>query len=183
MGNDIFKELAEEIEALPNKIEETYEQVTIQVMNDTADKMQRNLKSGVDKGTIFTQLKGKNAGIVEKLKNRLVKEKVYVKNVIYKITVDFDDTTIVDEEIGVNVGKYKNEPRAPKKRNYSIRPATWHDLAYIINEGRGENFSQTTEKVVAGNYFITKAERNARNWRKKRDKEFIKKIDSMEGLE
>ena len=155
--DNVFDRLAKELNKLPEEIQQVFEETTIQEINATATKMQINLKRGSGN---------------EHLNNNMVEDTLYIKGKYYEKTIDWNDDKIVDEDVGIAWGKYKDKPRARKKRNYSLRPATYHDLAYIINYGRGANFSQSSDKIVAGNYFITKATRNAKNWRNKRDKNF-----------
>ena len=160
----VFDRLAKELNKLPEEIQQAFEETTIKEIDATAIKMEINLKRGSGN---------------ERLNANMVDEKRYIKGKYYERTIDWNDNKIVDDDIGVAWGKYKDKPRARKKRNYSLRPATYHDLAYIINYGRGANFSQSSEKIVAGNYFITKATRNAKNWRNKRDKNFRIELANM----
>lgn len=162
--DNVFDQLAKELNKLPEEIQEAYEEATIQQIDETYYKMYKNL----ERGSGSTRL---NAHTVEEI--------VYIKGKYYERTVDWDDKRIVDDDNNVEWGKYKDKPRARKKRNYSLRPATYHDLAYIMNYGRGANFSQSSEKIRAGNYFITKATRNAKNWRKKRDKRFNEELNKL----
>lgn len=166
---DVFDELAKQLNVLPEKIQQAYEKSTIEQIDETAEKMKKNLERGSTSGTALTLL-------ASRLNDNMVEDKVYIKGKYYERTIDWDDNKIVDEDLGIKWGKYKDKPRARKKRNYSLRPATYHDLAYIINYGRGANFSQESTKIVAGNYFINKATRNAKNWRKKRDKKFNEEL-------
>lgn len=160
----VFDRLAKELNKLPEEIQQAFEETTIKEINATATKMQINLKRGSGS---------------ERLNNNMVEDTLYIKGKYYEKTIDWKDDKIVDDDIGVAWGKYKDKPRARKKRNYSLRPATYHDLAYIMNYGRGANFSQSSEKIRAGNYFITKATRNAKNWRKKRDKRFNEELNKL----
>jgi hypothetical protein len=77
------------------------------------------------------------------------------------------------------VGSFKGIPRASGKRNYSIAPATYKDLAYIIDAGRGANFSKSGIKVVQGSNFIKKAWRNSKSWKKKREIYFKVELDVL----
>ena len=160
----VFDRLAKELNKLPEEIQQAFEETTIKEINATAQKMQINLKRGSGN---------------ERLNNNMVEDTLYIKGKYYEKTIDWNDDKIVDEDVGIAWGKYKDKPRARKKRNYSLRPATYHDLAYIINYGRGANFSQSSDKIVAGNYFITKATRNAKNWRTKRDKKFNEELNKL----
>ena len=169
---DVFDELAKQLNVLPEKIQQAYEKSTIEQINESAEKMKKQLEKGSASGTALTSL-------ASRLNDNMVEDTVYIKGKYYERTVDWNDERIVDEDIGVNWGKYKDKPRARKKRNYSLRPATYHDLAYIINYGRGANFSQDDKKIVAGNYFINKATRNAKNWQKKRDKRFNERLKKI----
>lgn len=171
--DDIFDKLSRELEKLPNDIQGVYEATTITQIDITADTLKRNLLRGSGANTIMS------SKLTTLLNANMVDEKNYIKGMAYERIIDWDDSKIVDEDLGINYGKYKNVPRARKKRNFSVRPATYHDLAYIINYGRGANFSATDNKVIAGNYFITKATRNASKWRVKRDKLFNQALDKL----
>lgn len=162
MADDVFDRLGKSLVETTEQIQEIYEKTTIKTIDLTAMNMKKNLVRGSGSESL-------NAHIVEP-------EPVYIKGQLYERTIDWSEE-IVDD----NYGKYADIPRLPKKRNYSIRPATWHDLAYIINSGRVAPLSQDNKKVViyAGNNFINKAVRNNRNWRKKRDKLFKQEIDLL----
>lgn len=162
MADDVFDRLGNELVNTAEQLQEIYEKTTIQTIDDTAENMKKNLVRG-------SGSKSLNAHIVEP-------KPVYIKGQLYERTVDWSDE-IVDKKYGT----YADIPRLPKKRNFSLRPATWHDLAYIINSGRVAPFSQDNKKVViyAGNNFINKAVRNNKNWRKKRDKLFKQEVDLL----
>lgn len=157
---DVFDRLGKGLIETTEQLQEIYEKTTIQTIDATAQNMRKNLIRG-------SGSKSLNAHIVEP-------KPVYIKGQLYERTVDWSDE-IVDK----SYGQYADKPRLPKKRNYSIRPATWHDLAYIINFGRVANFSKDNVKIIAGNNFINKAVRNNRNWRKKRDKLFKQEVDLL----
>lgn len=167
MADDVFDKLGKGLVNTAEQLQEIYEKTTIQTIDITAQNMKKNLIRG-------SGSKSLNAHIVEP-------KPVYIKGKLYERTIDWDDQTIVNEDKGTGWGIYANVSRAPKKRNYSLRPATYHDLAYIINYGRGAAFSQDKKKVViyAGNNFINKAVRNNKNWRKKRDKLFKQEVDLL----
>lgn len=162
----VFDRLAKELNKLPEEIQQAFEETTIKQIDLT---METVVKKALIRGSGSQRL---NDNMVEP-------KPLYIKGKYYERTIDWDDKKIVDDDLNVEWGKYKDKPRARKKRNYSLRPATYHDLAYIINYGRGANFSQSSEKIVAGNYFINKATRNAKNWRNKRDKNFRIELANM----
>lgn len=162
MADDVFDRFGKGLVEVTAQLQEIYEKTTIKTVDLTINNLEKNLVRG-------SESKSLNAHIVRP-------KPVYIKGQLYERTVDWSDE-IVDKKYGT----YADVPRLPKKRNYSIRPATWHDLAYIINSGRVAPLSQDNKKVViyAGNNFINKAVRNNKNWRKKRDKLFRQEVDLL----
>ena len=170
--DNVFDRLAKELETLPNEIQELYEEATKQEIRIAGQTLKKNLIRGADKNTRFNTL-------VQQLNNNIYEKETFIKGTYYEVEVDWNDDKIVNTDLGIGYGKYAHIPRARKKRNYSKSPATYKDLAYIINYGRGANFSQTGAKVVAGNYFITKAVRSVKKWKVKRDINFKAKLDIL----
>lgn len=160
MSDEVFDVLAKELGTLAENIQDLYEKTTIEVIEETTQKMANNLSRTSDSQSLNDHM--------------IVSEPVYIKGVLYQREIDWSNE-IVDK----TYGQYADVPRLPKKRNYSISPATWHDLAYIINYGRAANFSTTNVKIITGTYFVDRATRNAKHWRKKRDNKFRAKIDSI----
>lgn len=174
MANEnVFETLAKELETLPNEIQEIYENVTVQEIRVAGRTLEKNLVRGAGKNTNFS------SALIQQLNNNVQTVETFIKGEYYEVEVDWNNERIVNTDLGIGYGKYKDKPRAKKKRNYSISPATYKDLAYIINYGKGANFSQTNEKVVAGNYFIQKAVRSVKKWKVKRDLVFKTKIDLL----
>lgn len=150
---DVFLDLAKKLEKLPNEIENALITATKKAIDEAAIKMDINLKRG--------------AGVDTKLANhQLPPQKIDTK---YEYGYEFDWSDKVVNAKTDYPSKYKDIPRLSGKRNYSRAPATWHDLAYIIDAGYVAPFSTTGAKIKAGTNFIKKARRNAKNWRKKRD--------------
>jgi hypothetical protein len=169
---NVFDRLAKELNTLPNEIQEIYEDATKQEIRVAGNTLRKNLIRGAGKNTRFNTL-------VQKLNERIYEKETFIKGQYYEVEVDWTDERLVNTDLGLGYGKYAHIPRARKKRNYSIRPATYKDLAYIINYGRGANFSQSNEKVIAGNYFVQKAVRSIKKWRIKRDLIFRTKLDIL----
>lgn len=151
---DVFLELANKLKDFPKEVEKALVTATKKAVDEAGRKMETNLARG--------------AGIDTRLDDHRLPAKIIDNDRVYSYQIDWQDT-IVDEDIGVPYGIYVDKPRMAGKRNYSRAPATWHDLAYIIDDGRVANFSKTGAKVVAGTNFIKKARRNAKSWTKKRD--------------
>lgn len=150
---DVFLDLAKKLEKLPNEVENALITATKKAVNEAGQKMEINLKRG--------------AGIDTKLAKHQLPAKITDNKNVYAYEIDWSDE-IVNKNTSYPT-EYAEISRLGGKRNYSRAPATWHDLAYIIDEGHVARFSQTGAKVVAGTNFIKKARRNAKSWRKKRD--------------
>lgn len=170
---DIFEKLARELNTLPVEIQEAYESATEDEIRVAGNTLRKNLIRGAGKDTIFSST------LVQNLNNSIQENETFVKGEYYEVDIDWNDDKIVNTDLGLGYGKYKNVPRAKGKRNYSLSPATYKDLAYIINYGRGANFSQKASKVIAGNYFIQKATRSVKKWKAKRDITFKAKLDLL----
>lgn len=172
-SDNIFEKLAQELNTLPNEIQEAYEEATKEEIRVAGNTLEKNLIRGAGKSTEFS------SSLIQNLNNNMQKTENFVKGQYYEIDIDWNDNNIVNTDLGIGYGKYADVPRARKKRNYSLRPATYKDLAYIINYGRGANFSQTGTKVILGNYFIQKAARSVKKWKEKRDLVFRTKLDLL----
>ena len=170
---NVFDRLAKELNTLPNEIQEIYEDTTKQEIRVAGNTLRKNLIRGAGKNTLMSQT------LINNLNKNITEKETFIKGRYYEVEVDWDDERIVNTDLGIKTGTFADKPRARKKRNYSIRPATYKDLAYIINYGRGANFSQSNEKVIAGNYFVQKAVRSIKKWRVKRDLIFRTKLNIL----
>ena len=170
---NVFDKLAKELNTLPNEIQELYEDATKQEIRVAGMTLRKNLIRGASKNTRFNTLAQKLA------ENTPMPQETFIKGQYYEVEIDWDDERIVNIDLGRGYGKFAHIPRARKKRNYSKSPATYKDLAYIINYGRGANFSKTNDKIMMGNNFIQKAQRSVKKWRVKRDLVFKTKLDIL----
>lgn len=171
---NVFDRLAKELNTLPNEIQELYEDATKQEIRVAGMTLRKNLIRGAGKNTNF------GSSLIQQLNDNITKPKeTFLKGQYYEVEVDWDDERLVNTDLGIKSGKYANIPRARKKRNYSKVPATYKDLAYIINYGRGANFSQSNEKVIMGNFFVQKAVRSVKKWKVKRDLVFKTKLNVL----
>lgn len=170
---NVFDRLAKELNTLPNEIQEIYEESTKQEIRVAGNTLRKNLIRGAGKNTLMSQT------LINNLNNNMVEKETFIKGLTYQVEIDWDEKRLVNTDLGIKTGTFADIPRARKKRNYSIRPATYKDLAYIINYGRGANFSQGKEKVIAGNYFVQKAVRSVKKWKVKRDLVFNTKLDFL----
>lgn len=150
MANDVFLDLAKKLENFPNAVSNALITATKKAVNEVGQKMELNLKRG--------------AGIDTELANHQLPAKIIDNDRVYAYQIDWSDQ-LVNQPNPINA----QIPRLPKKRNFSKAPASWHDLAYIIDEGYVAPYSTTGIKVVAGTDFIKKARRNAKSWKEKRD--------------
>jgi len=161
MADNVFDELAAAIGTLPDEIKEAFEQATIEEVDKSAEKLSAYLYANCGSTT---------------LRQHSVDTKTLIPGVVYIRTVDWDDVTPVNELKGKSWGRYKNKKRARGKRNYSIRPATCHDLAYIINSGQ-MNTDGTTRRL--GTYFITKGLRRVKDTDKNIDRNFAIRLQAI----
>ena len=146
---NVFERLAEGLQALPQQLQDIYEDKTIETVD-----------------TYFYNFAGdlRDTSGSESLNLKMtVYPPAYKKGKFYIRRLDWDDKTIVNVDQGKSYGAQKERERGRRKRNYSVYPATYHDLAYIINYGHDG---------IAGTYFIKKARRKLNRWEKKRDNEF-----------
>lgn len=170
---NVFDRLARELNTLPKEIQDTYEETTKQEIRVAGNTLEKNLVRGAGKNTLMSNR------LITELNKNVTKREIFIKGSYYEVEVDWDNERIVNPDLGIGYGTFAKVPRARKKRNYSKNPATYHDLAYIINYGRGANFSQGKNKVILGNYFIQKATRSVKKWKVKRDLVFRAKIDIL----
>lgn len=156
MVDNPFDKLAEELGVLPEEIEEAYLQATEKALNEEGRKLYQNLKkSGTSELDNHLEDKG-----LAKTKNT------------YTYEVDWSE-----ELVNPNRKPRTERVRQPGKRDYGVAPATWRDLAFIINFGRRSDEDNHT--IVAGNNFITKAWRNAKKWKKKQEINFSVNLDLL----
>ena len=143
---DVFKELEKSLLQLGANLQPEYEAAVIEEMDKSAIKLY----------DYFMQNSGSNT-----LNDNMVTYPVKTK-FTYTWVVDWDDKKIVNElkrkenSKSKGWGQQADKPRGRGKRNYSIRPATVHDLAYIIEHGE-KNADGTTKRL--GTYFIKKGMR------------------------
>lgn len=158
MADNVFDELAEAIGALPDDIKKAYQQATIEEVDKSAQKLSDYLYATCGSST---------------LRSHTVDTKTLVPDLVYIRTVDWDDNIPVNELKGKSWGRDRQKPRGRGKRNYSLRPATCHDLAYIINSGQ-MNADGTTKRL--GTYFITKGMRRVKDTDKNIERNFNIKL-------
>lgn len=154
MAGSVFDDIADAIGALPDDIKDAFQEATIEEVDKSAQKL----------SDYFFATCGSTT-----LRNHTVDTTLLIPDVMYVHTVDWDDNTPVNELKGKSWGRDKNKIRARGKRNYSIRPATCHDLAYIINSGQ-MNADGTTRRL--GTYFITKGMRRIKDTDKNIERNF-----------
>lgn len=155
MADNPFERLSEIFNVLPGQIQEAYEEATIETIDQNAEKLKNFLRANSGSATL-------NAQMVENVRK--------TDHVYYEREITWDDTKIVNIEQGKGVGRDINKPRAKGKRNFSLHPATYKDLAYIINHGHGGK---------SGNSFIQRGVRRISRWRKDRDIAFEKKLNEI----
>lgn len=156
---DVFEELAKELNTLPGRIQQAWEEASIKQVDIEANKL----------SDFYIQHSESNT-----LNSQMYNRPLYFKGHYYIRTVDWDDKTPVNALVGKRWGTESHRVREKGKRNYSIRPATSHDLAYILNFGHVDS---KTKKYIAGNSFLTRGLRRIKGWQKKRDILFKTKLD------
>ena len=170
---NVFDRLAKELNTLPSEIQKAYEDATEQEIRVAGFTLKKNLIRGAGKNTLASQT------LINSLNKNVTEKETFIKGQYYEVEIEWDNDRIVNTDLGIGYGRFAEIPRARKKRNYSKVPATYHDLAYIINYGRGANFSKTKDKIMLGNNFIEKAMRSVKKWKEKRDLVFRTKLDIL----
>lgn len=150
--NNVFDSLATHLTNLPADIQDAYETATIETVNDTFKILQRELITRSRSNTLNSKMYSTTP--------------VYVEHKYYRVGVDWSD-----DLVNPSRSYTRTVVRKPGKRNYSLHPATYHDLAYIINYGHGG---------VAGNYFIKQSMRRIKGWESVRDKKFDLMLSEMD---
>lgn len=150
---NVFERLAEGLQALPQQLQDIYEDKTIETVDTYFYNFAGDLRDTSGSESLNAKMTVYPA--------RYEKGKAYIRD------LDWDDKTIVNVDQGKSYGAQKKRIRERNKRNYSVYPATYHDLAYIINYGHDG---------IAGTYFIKKARRKLDRWENKRDNEFRKEL-------
>lgn len=150
---NVFDEIAEKIGVLANDVQNEYVEACIEETDKSADKLDAYFTANSNSSTLNSH---------KDLRTIKTKD-VYIR------VVDWNDKLIVNELQGKSWGRDARKERARGKRNFSVRPATVHDLAYIINYGE-INSDGTTKRL--GTYFITKGMRRIKNKDKNIEKNF-----------
>lgn len=148
-----YERLAQRFNALPEQIQQAYEEATIEEIDKAADKLKTFLLQNSGSETL-------NAKIDDKTRK--------IDHQYYEREITWNDKRIVNLDQKKAIGRDINKKRAKGKRNFSLHPATYKDLAYIINYGHGG---------VVGNQFIKRGLRRIKNWRKDRDITLERKLD------
>lgn len=156
MAKSVFEKIGEKINALPKQVETAFLDATEQALTEEGQKLYQNLqKSGSSSLNAHLENKG------------LIKGKI-----LYTYIVDWSN-----ELVSPNRKIKRERTRRVGKRDYGVAPATWNDLAYIINYGTKSD--ETDKTIRAGNFFITKAMRNAKKWKKKQESNFKLNLDLL----
>ena len=152
---NVFDEIAAKLNTLPENIQTAYEESCIESIDNAANKLEKFLRKNSGSTTLNEQMKT---------------SKMLIPHIYYERDIDWDDNIAVNVLKGKSYGRDREKPREKGKRNYSLRPATSHDLAYIINHGHDG---------IAGTYFITRGMRRIKNRFKERDRKFEAKLDVL----
>ncbi len=146
MAGDVFDRLGKALEELPNELDDAYRSATKEELIKAGNTFRSALLATSGSKTLNEQMT--SAFTFDD------------KNDYYAFDLTWDDTTPVNVLKGKSYGRDRDKPREHGKRNYSIRPATSHDLAYIINQGHDG---------IMGTRFIARGRNKIKDWRKKRD--------------
>lgn len=141
---DVFDRLSLALDKLPAELDAAYREATKTELINAGNTFRDTMRA----------LSGSSS-----LNARMTTE-IVISDDYYAYNITWDDVTVVNVAEGKGYGRDMDKPRARGKRNYSIRPATYHDLAYIINQG---------EKGFMGKRFIQRGRNKIKDWRKKRD--------------
>lgn len=144
---DVFDRLSEALTKLPEELDKAYREVT-----------QKEIKEAGDTMRDFFNANSGSASLNAQMTTEFI-----INGDYYAYNITWDDELIVNVQQGKSYGRDRDKPRKRGKRNYSIRPATYHDLAYIINQG---------EKGFMGKRFIQRGRNKVKKWRLKRDNAF-----------
>lgn len=144
---DVFDRLSEALTKLPEELDKAYREVTQKEIKEAGDTMRDFFKANSGSTSLNAQMT----------------TEFVINGDYYAYNITWDDELIVNVQQGKSYGRDRDKPRERGKRNYSIRPATYHDLAYIINQG---------EKGFMGKRFIQRGRNKVKKWRLKRDNAF-----------
>lgn len=144
---DVFDRLSEALTKLPEELDKAYREVTQKEIKEAGDTMRDFFKANSGSASLNAQMT----------------TEFIINGDYYAYNITWDDELIVNVQQGKSYGRDRDKPRERGKRNYSIRPATYHDLAYIINQG---------EKGFMGKRFIQRGRNKVKKWRLKRDNAF-----------
>ena len=148
---DVFELLEKRLIEMGEDLQPEYEKAVIEEVNRSADFFHNYLLQNSGSETL----------------NKYMYDKPIKTAVAYTREIDWDNNIIVNElddkketvTAGKGWGAQASRPREKGKRNYSIAPATVHDLAYIIENGE-KNPDGTTQRL--GTYFIKKGMRRVK---------------------
>ena len=179
--DSVFDYLAEAIEKLPEQVQEAAVSATKEAVNKYGMRMYDYLKQH---GTF----RDGTVDGADKLAGQHLRDHIYHKDNFDKAEsadaiwfyVDWDNTLVNPKLSGAGINANAETGRGKYtggKRNYSMVPATWHDLAYILATGRTIKKKDGTTTIVAGKPFLVQGVRKKSGWKGYQTKEFAKKID------
>ena len=116
---DVFDKLADALDDLAQELDEAYREATRIELIKAGDTLRDYLRANSGSASLNAQMS----------------TEILISGDYYAYTITWDDSLIVNVVEGKGYGRDREKPRARGKRNYSIRPATYHDLAYIIDLG------------------------------------------------
>lgn len=157
---ELLDPLITKVENIPDIVEEAYKEAVVEEVDNSAIKLNSYFIANSGSATL-------NA-------HRDVGREW--RGSVYFAKVDWDNKTPVNELQGKSWGRFKDKPRKKGKRNFSINPATTHDLAYIINYGE-RNADGSIKRV--GTYFINKGFRRIKDLDKNIERTFRIKLDDL----
>lgn len=156
MVKSVWDKIGKKINALPKQVETAFLDATEEALTEEGQKLYQNLqKSGSSSLNAHLDNKGLTKG-----------------KILYTYEVEWSD-----ELVNPNRKIKRERTRQAGKRDYGVAPATWNDLAYIINYGTKSD--DTGKTIKEGNFFITKAMRNAKKWKKKQESKFKLNLDLL----
>ncbi len=156
---DVFERLSDELKKMPQEVVDLYKKITKEEVISTGKETARTLQ----------QTSGSQS-----LNQHMTQESVVLDD-YYAYHISWDDSVSVnaDKRKSGSHGGKREIQRESGKRNYTLRPATYHDLAYIIDFGHTVRFKDGKTGFVEGNKFIQRAYKKIKGWKKRRDEKFV----------
>lgn len=155
---DVFDRLGVALKDLPDDLKNLYKKATKEAVISTGKEAKEFLK--------------RNSG--SQSLNEHIKDEIVIDDDYIAYRIDWDDIEVNKDKRKGGYGTKHEIKRESGKRNYTLRPATYHDLAYIIDFGHTVHFKNGSTGFVEGTRFIQRTyDQVIKGWKKRRDEQFI----------